>query len=62
MSRIPNSAIPHAWAEDSDHAKEVRRERGEGDSGQSGRMLKIAAIGGLALVVLGLVRGRFRHA
>src|SRR5690242_17236207 len=31
MSRIPNSAIPHAWAEDSEHAKEVRRARGEVD-------------------------------
>lgn len=62
MSRIPNSAIPHAWAEDSEHAKEVRRERGEGGSAQSSRMLKIAAVGGLALVALGLIRGRFRHA
>ena len=28
MSRIPNSAMPHAWAEDSEHAREVRRARG----------------------------------
>lgn len=62
MSRIPNSAIPHAWAEDSDHAKEVRHKRAEGESGQSGQMLKIAAIGGLALIALRLVSRRLASA
>jgi len=28
MSNIPSSAMPHAWAEDSPHAREVRRARG----------------------------------
>lgn len=56
MSRIPNSAIPHAWADDSEHAKEVRAARGEGRS-KSGRRLKTAAMAGLALVAVGLVGG-----
>jgi hypothetical protein len=60
MSRIPNSAIPHAWAEDSEHAQEVRRARGEVQSGPS--WLQAAAIAGLALAGLWLLFGRPRHA
>ena len=61
MSRIPNSAIPHAWAEDSEHAKEVRRARGEEDeTGPS--WFELAAIAGLAYVGFKLLFGRRRHA
>jgi len=60
MSRIPNNAIPHAWAEDSEHAKEVRRARGEERQGLSA--LKIAAIAGVGLIAARLLFGRFRHA
>jgi len=60
MSRIPNSAIPHAWAEDSEHAKQVRRERGEVHDRPS--WLKLAAIAGVAVVGAGLLFGRRRHA
>lgn len=62
MSRIPNSAIPHAWAEDSDHAKDVRHERTAGESREAGQMLKIAAISGLALIALRLVSRRLASA
>jgi len=61
MSRIPNSAMPHAWADDSPHAKEVRRERGEGDA-QPSAALKIVAMAGLAYIGLKLLRGTLRHA
>jgi hypothetical protein len=61
MSRIPNSAIPHAWAEDSEHAEEVRRARGEvQDEGPS--WLQLAAIAGVAVFGLTLLFGRRRHA
>jgi hypothetical protein len=61
MSRIPNSAIPHAWAEDSEHAEEVRRARGEvRDEGPS--WLQLAAVAGLTAVGLALLFGRRRHA
>lgn len=60
MSRIPNSAIPHAWAEDSEHAKQVRRERGEGRERPS--WLTLAAITAVAAVGLGLLFGRRGHA
>jgi len=61
MSRIPNSAIPHAWAEDSDHAKEVRRARGEA-GGALNRMLWLAAMTGLALAAAGFLGARLRKA
>lgn len=61
MSRIPNSAMPHAWAEDSPHAREVRRSRGEGGA-QPSKALKIAAMAGLAYIGLRLLRGTLRHA
>jgi len=61
MSRIPNSAMPHAWADDSEYAAEVRRARGEtDDAGPS--WLQVAAVAGLALVGLRLLFGRRRHA
>jgi hypothetical protein len=60
MSRIPNSAMPHAWAEDSEHAEEVRRARGEVHDGPS--WLPIAAIAGVAVFGLALLFGRRRHA
>ena len=64
MSRIPNSAMPHAWAEDSEHAEEVRRARGEGRD-EPHTALKIAAVAGLAGVALlgfKLLLGRRSHA
>ena len=61
MSRIPNSAIPHAWAEDSEHAKEVRRERGE-EPMEGRSVLALAAIAGLAAFTLGMLFKRLRHA
>jgi hypothetical protein len=60
MSRIPNSAIPHAWAEDSEHAEEVRRARGEVHDGPS--LLQLAAVAGLALVGFKLLFWRRGHA
>ena len=48
MSRIPNSAMPHAWADDSEHAEEVRRARGEvrdeGPSWTKPKPRKLAAL------------------
>ena len=61
MSRIPNSAIPHAWAEDSEHAEEVRRARGEVQD-EWPSWLQLAAIAGVAVVGLTLLFGRRRHA
>ena len=61
MSRIPNSAIPHAWAEDSEHAREVRRARGE-ESSEGWTVLAVAAVAGLAAFGLGLLVRRLRHA
>ncbi|HYD23312.1 MAG TPA: hypothetical protein VEB68_00835 [Croceibacterium sp.] len=61
MSRIPNSAIPHAWAEDSEHAEDVRRARGETDN-EGPSLLMVAAIAGLALLGAKLLFGRRRHA
>jgi hypothetical protein len=60
MSRIPNSAMPHAWAEDSEHAEEVRRARGEVHDRPS--WLQLAAIAGVAVFGLTLLFGRRRHA
>lgn len=60
MSRIPNSAIPHAWAEDSEHAQEVRRARGEVQDGPS--WLTLAAVAGLAFVGFRLLFARRGHA
>ena len=60
MSRIPKSAIPHAWAEDSEHAEEVRRARGEVHDRPS--WLQLAAIAGVAAFGLTLLFGRRRHA
>jgi hypothetical protein len=60
MSRIPNSAIPHAWAEDSEHAEQVRRERGEVRDRPS--WMTLAAIAAVAAVGLGLLFGRRGHA
>jgi hypothetical protein len=62
MSRIPNSAIPHAWAEDSEHAEEVRRARGETRDEGVGTALWIAAGVGLAALALKLLWGRRSHA
>jgi hypothetical protein len=61
MSRILNSAIPHAWAEDSAHAEEVRRARGE-VHGQGPSWLQLATIAGVALVGFTLLFGRRRLA
>jgi hypothetical protein len=61
MSRIPNSAIPHAWAEDSDHAREVRRARGE-EPPRARSVLAVAAAVGAAAFGLGLLFRRLRHA
>ena len=54
MSRIPNSAMPHAWAEDSEHAKEVRRARGEETDGAP-PLLIAAAVAGAAYLGLRLL-------
>lgn len=64
MSTIPNSAIPHAWSDESEHAQEVRRARGENDGGapSGGKMLKFAAVAGLSLMALKLVTRRLRSA
>jgi len=53
--------MPHAWAEDSEHAEEVRRARGEvEDEGPS--WLQLAAVAGLAFVGFKLLFGRRGHA
>ena len=53
--------MPHAWAEDSEHAEEVRRARGEvRDEGPS--WLQLAAVAGIAYVGFKLLFGRHRHA
>ncbi len=61
MSRIPNSAMPHAWAEDSEHAEEVRRARGEVQDNRPS-WLQLAAIAGVAFVGFGLLFRRRGHA
>jgi hypothetical protein len=61
MSRIPNSAIPHAWAEDSEHAREVRRARGE-EKPEGRHVLALAAVAGVAAFGLGLLFRRLRQA
>ncbi len=61
MSRIPNSAMPHAWAEDSEHAEEVRRARGEVQDKRPS-WLQLAAIAGVAFVGFGLLFRRRSHA
>jgi hypothetical protein len=61
MSRIPNSAMPHAWAEDSEHAEQVGRARGEVDD-QGPSWLRLAAVAGVAYVGFRLLFGRHRHA
>ena len=61
MSRIPNTAMPHAWAEDSEHAEEVRRARGEVDD-EGPSWLQLAAVAGLAYLGLRLLIGRRSHA
>lgn len=60
MSRIPNSAMPHAWADDSPHAEDVRRARGGKDEGPS--WLKWAAVAGAAYIGLRLFLGHRSHA
>ena len=61
MSRIPNSAMPHAWADDSEHAEDVRGARGEvRDEGPS--WLQLAAVAGIAFVGFRLLFGRRGHA
>ena len=61
MSRIPNSAMPHAWAEDSEHAEEVRRARGEA-SEEGPSVLKLAAVAAIAYFGFKLLFGRRSHA
>lgn len=61
MSNIPSSAMPHAWAEDSEHAKEVRRARGEEEE-RAHPALIAAAVAGLVFVGLKLLFGRRRRA
>ncbi len=61
MSRIPNSAMPHAWAEDSEHAEEVRRARGEGGH-EMPSWLQWAAVAGVAYVGFKLLFGHRHHA
>ena len=53
--------MPHAWADDSEHAEEVRRARGEvRDEGPS--WLQLAAVAGIAFVGFRLLYGRRGHA
>ena len=53
--------MPHAWADDSEHAEEVRRARGEvRDDGPS--WLQLAAGAGIAFVGFRLLFGRRGHA
>jgi hypothetical protein len=61
MSRIPNSAMPHAWAEDSEHAREVRRARGEEAEGAP-PLLIAAVVAGAAYLGFKLLFGRRSHA
>jgi len=61
MSNIPNSAMPHAWAEDSEHAREVRRARGEESEGPP-PLLIAASLAGVAYVGFKLLFGRRSHA
>jgi hypothetical protein len=61
MSNIPSSAMPHAWADDSEHAKEVRRARGEEREGTP-PLLIVAAVAGAAYLGFKLLFGRRGHA
>ena len=61
MSRIPNSAMPHAWAEDSEHADKVRRTRGESSDAMPS-WLQFAAVAGVAYLGFKLMFGHRRHA
>jgi len=53
--------MPHAWAEDSEHAEEVRRARGEGRR-EAPSWLQLAAVAGLAFVGFRLLFARRSHA
>lgn len=61
MSRIPNAAMPHAWAEDSEHAEQVRRERASG-SRTVPFWLQFAALAGVGYLGLKLMFGHRDHA
>lgn len=61
MSRIPNTAMPHAWSEDSEHARDVRRARGRRGTGATSMAKKAALALGLLAGGALLVR-RLRHA
>lgn len=53
--------MPHAWAEDSEHAEEVRRARGEGGH-EMPSWLQWAAVAGVAYVGFKLLFGHRHHA
>ena len=61
MSNIPSSAMPHAWAEDSEHAKEVRRARGE-EKDQLSPLVVAGLVAGAVYFGFKLLFGRGRHA
>jgi hypothetical protein len=53
--------MPHAWAEDSEHAREVRRARGEESDGPP-PLLIAAAVAGVAYFGFKLLFGHRSHA
>ena len=53
--------MPHAWAEDSEHAEEERRSRGESGDGLPA-WLHVAAVAGVAYLGFKLLFGHRRHA
>ena len=61
MSRIPNSAMPHAWAEDSDHTAQARGSRGK-RSDERPSWLQLGVLVGLAYLGLKFAFGFRRHA